>query len=217
MSAVLYHLQNADPQERAAAIEHASDVLRRGGLVIFPTETVYGIGCDALNADAVENLYRAKKRPYDKPLLLHLYDREQAERASVLDEKARKLLSAFTPGPFSLIVPKKEIIPPIVTSGGNTVGLRFPSDPLFLELAETFGGILAATSANLSGFSSAKNGEAVAELKEIADVILENGECLFSMESTILSMTGKTPRILRQGALPREEIEKVIGICESSV
>ena len=217
MSAVLYHLQNADPQERTAAIEHASDVLRRGGLVIFPTETVYGIGCDALNADAVENLYYAKKRPYDKPLLLHLYDREQAERASVLDEKARKLLSAFTPGPFSLIVPKKEIIPSIVTSGGNTVGLRFPSDPLFLELAETFGGILAATSANLSGFSSAKNGEAVAELKEIADVILENGECLFSMESTILSMTGKTPKILRQGALPREEIEKVIGICESSV
>ncbi|MBQ0092776.1 MAG: threonylcarbamoyl-AMP synthase [Clostridiales bacterium] len=217
MSAILYHLQNADPQERTAAIEHASDVLRHGGLVIFPTETVYGIGCDALNADAVENLYRAKKRPYDMPLLLHLYDREQAERASVLDEKARKLLSAFTPGPFSLIVPKKEIIPPIVTSGGNTVGLRFPSDPLFLELAETFGGILAATSANLSGFSSAKNGEAVAELQEIADVILENGECLFSMESTILSMTGKTPKILRQGALPREEIEKVIGICESSV
>ena len=217
MSAVLYHLQNADIQERKAAIEHAVRVFREGGLVIFPTETVYGIGCDALNADAVEALYRAKKRPHDKPLLLHLYAGEQAERAAVLDDKARNLLSAFTPGPFSLIVPKKDLIPAVVTSGGSTVGLRFPSEELFLELAEAFGGIIAATSANLSGFSSAKNGEAVAELTEIADVILENGDCKYSLESTILSMTGKTPRILRQGALPREEIERVVGICESSV
>lgn len=217
MSAVLYHLQNASAEERKAAIEHAVRVFREGGLVIFPTETVYGIGCDALNPDAVESLYRAKKRPHDKPLLLHLFSREQAERASVLDDKARNLLSAFTPGPFSLIVPKKELIPPIVTSGGSTVGLRFPSDALFLELAEAFGGIIAATSANLSGFSSAKNGEAVAELTEIADVILENGECEFSLESTILSMTGGTPVILRAGALPREEIEKVVGKCASSV
>ena len=215
MSAILYHLQNSDDANRKKAIAAAAEALREGKLVIFPTETVYGIGCDALNPEAVDALYRAKNRPYDKPLLLHLYDQKQAERSAVLDEKANLLLKTFTPGPFSLIVPKKELIPSIVTSGGDTVGLRFPSDPTFLELAEEFGGIIAATSANLSGFSSAKDGKAVEELIEIADVILENGECRYSLESTILSMTGSGPRILRQGALSREKVEEVIGPCES--
>lgn len=214
MSALIFHLKNCDKTEYENAIQTAAETLKQGGLVIFPTETVYGIGCDALNEDAVSHLYAAKKRPADKPLLLHLYSLEQAKQASYLDEKALSLLSAFTPGPFSLIVKKKPVVPSVVTSGGDTVGLRFPSDPVFLELAERFGGILAATSANLSGFSSAKDGEAAAELAEIADVILENGECKFSLESTILSLAGEKPRILRQGALARADIEREIGPCD---
>ena len=214
MSALIFHLTNCNKTEYEKAIQIAAETLKQGGLVIFPTETVYGIGCDGLNTDAVKRLYAAKKRPADKPLLLHLYSLEQAKQVSELDEKALSLLSAFTPGPFSLIVEKKPVVPSVVTSGGDTVGLRFPSDPVFLDFAKCFGGILAATSANLSGFSSAKDGEAAAELAEIADVILENGECKFSLESTILSLTGDRPRILRQGALARADIEREIGPCD---
>lgn len=214
MSANIFHLTGADAEERTAAVREAAEALRRGGLVVFPTETVYGIGCDALNADAVAGLYRAKLRPPEKPLLLHLYDRKQIGMVSEPDERAEKLLARFTPGPLSLIVRKKALIPGIVTSGGDTVGLRFPSDPVFLAVAEAFGGVIAATSANLSGFSSAKDGASAAELCAFADVILDGGACEYALESTIVSLTGSTPRILRSGALPRSEIEKEIGPCD---
>lgn len=196
------------------AVKAAADAIKEGKLVVFPTETVYGIGCNALDRNAVKCLYAAKKRPLDKPLLLHLYSMEQAEQMAVLNDEARALLRAFTPGPLSVILPKRQCVPYEVTSGGETVGLRFPSNPLFLSLAREAGVPIAATSANLSGFSSAKDGKAAAALADFADVILDGGVCEYALESTVLSLVGTRPKLIRQGALSKEKIEEVIGRCD---
>jgi L-threonylcarbamoyladenylate synthase len=167
-----------------------------------------------LDETAVERLYCAKQRPLDKPLLLHLYSIEQAKRYSHLQGDAESLLTRFTPGPLSVIVKKKAEIPSIVTSGGDTVGLRFPDEPLFLAIARKAMIPIAATSANLSGFVSAKDGEAASQLSDIADLIIDGGPCRFSIESTILSLLGERPKLLREGAIRREEITEVIGPCD---
>ncbi|MCH5184212.1 MAG: threonylcarbamoyl-AMP synthase [Oscillospiraceae bacterium] len=195
----------------AEGIRHGAEVLRKGGLVVFPTETVYGIGCNAMDPQAVSRLYRAKNRPAEKPLLLHLYSMEQAEQAAVLDDRARKLLRVFTPGPLSVVLPKRPCVPYEVTSGGETVGLRFPSHPLFLALAREAGVPIAATSANFSGSVSAKDGKAAAEaLSEVADVVLDGGRSAYAMESTVVSLVGEQPKLLRQGAIPWERVEWVL-------
>lgn len=212
MSAVIYHTMSKIRYE--LIIDTAATVLREGGLVVFPTETVYGIGCNALDAEAVRKLYRAKQRPLDKPLLLHLYEIAQAEELAYLDDRARRLLSAFTPGPLSVIAKKRDAVPYEVTAGGETVGLRFPSNRLFLDLAKKTGVPIAATSANLSGFASAKDGKAAAELADIADVIIDDGECAYSIESSIVSLANQRPELLRIGAISKEKIEEVIGICD---
>lgn len=200
--------------DAVSAIQSAAEAIQGGKLVIFPTETVYGIGCNALDPNAVRNLYLAKKRPFDKALLLHLYSLEQARSLAVIDDRAERLLQMFTPGPLSVILQKRPCVPYEVTAGGETVGLRFPSNSLFIEIAKSAGVPIAATSANLSGFSSAKDGKTASELADIADVIIDNGACEYSMESTIVSMLGDRPRILRQGALKRSKVEEVIGICD---
>jgi len=212
MSAIVYRLQEQTQYDEA--IHAAAEALREGKLVVFPTETVYGIGCNALDAESVRNLYSAKQRPLDKPLLLHLHDLAQAEQLAYLDERARKLLAAFTPGPLSVITQKREIVPKEVTSGGETVGLRFPSNKLFLDLAKEAGVPIAATSANLSGFASAKDGKAAMELADIADIILDGGTCTYSVESTIISLVGQRPKLLRIGAIDKQTIEEVIGTCD---
>ena len=195
------------------AVSAAAEAIRRGGLVIFPTETVYGIGCDALDAGAVKSLYEAKNRPSDKPLLLHLHSLEQASELAHLDESALTLLEQFTPGPLSVIVRKKAIVPLEVTSGGDTVGLRFPSHPFFLALSREAGVPIAATSANRSGASSAKDGNAAA-FTDQADVIVDGGVCAYSVESTIVSLVGETPKLLREGAISRAELSEVLGLCD---
>lgn len=209
-SAKIYILQAGDEAARDAAIRDAAETLKRGGLVVFPTETVYGIGCNALDREAVKRLYLAKKRPADKPLLLHLHSMAQAEEAAFLDERAKLLLRAFTPGPLSVVLPKRECVPQEVTSGGETVGLRFPSHPLFLALAREAGVPIAATSANFSGSVSAKDGqEAIEALSGVADVVLDDGRCPYALESTVISLVGQ-PRLLRQGATTWERIETVL-------
>lgn len=208
MGAKVYALQSNTESRRNEVIREAAELLRRGGLVVFPTETVYGIGCNALDVRAVERLYRAKNRPKDKPLLLHLHSMEQAEQAAVLDDRARTLLGAFTPGPLSVVLQKRPCVPYEVTSGGETVGLRFPSHPLFLALAREAGVPIAATSANFSGSVSAKDGQTAADaLSEVADLVLDDGPCAFAMESTVVSLVGERPQLLRQGAIPWERIE----------
>ncbi len=212
MGAKVFRLQQKDQYQ--TAIQTAAKALREGKLVVFPTETVYGIGCNALDVNAVRNLYTAKQRPHDKPLLLHLHDMAQAEELAYLDDRARELLAAFTPGPLSVITKKRESVPYEVTSGGETVGLRFPSNELFLALSREAGVPIAATSANLSGFSSAKDGKTAEELSDIADVILDGGVCAYSIESTIVSLVGSRPKLLRIGAIDRKTVEEVIGLCD---
>ena len=208
-NASVYCLQSNT--DYAEGIRHGAEVLQQGGLVVFPTETVYGIGCNAMDPRAVSRLYRAKNRPAEKPLLLHIYSMEQAEQAAVLDDRARKLLRVFTPGPLSVVLPKRPCVPYEVTSGGETVGLRFPSHPLFLALAKEAGVPIAATSANFSGSVSAKDGKAAAEaLSEVADVVLDGGRSAYAMESTVVSLVGEQPKLLRQGAIPWERVEWVL-------
>lgn len=195
------------------AVSLGASFLREGKLVVFPTETVYGIGCNALDESAVEALYRAKNRPKEKPLLLHLHSSAQAEACAYLDDSARHMLTAFTPGPLSVIVKKRPLVPSVVTSGGETVGLRFPDEPLFLAMAREADLPIAATSANLSGFTSAKDGDAAREMAEVADLIIDGGACAYSIESTILSLAGDTPKILREGAISKEKLMEVMGQC----
>lgn len=195
------------------AAEAAGQALRQGKLVLFPTETVYGIGCDAMNPDAVALLYERKRRPREKALLLHLHSFAQAESAAFLNDDARRLMDLFCPGPLSLILPKKEIVPEIVTAGGSTVGLRFPSNELFRMISESFGGCIAATSANISGMPSAKDSGALKELEEIADVVIDGGPCQYSFESTIVSLTDGVCRMIREGVISARKIEEEAGIC----
>ena len=195
------------------AVKSAAEAIRNGGLVIFPTETVYGIGCNALDTQAVRSLYAAKNRPADKPLLLHLHSLEQASELAYLDESALALLERFAPGPLSVIVHKKSIVPGEVTSGGETVGLRFPSHPFFLALSREAGVPIAATSANRSGDTSAKDG-ASAAFTDQADVIVDGGVCTYSVESTIVSLAGERPKILREGAITRDKLSEVLSLCD---
>ncbi|MBP5230688.1 MAG: threonylcarbamoyl-AMP synthase [Clostridia bacterium] len=198
-----------NPDLLEEAVREAAYALRSGGIVLFPTETVYGVGCDAMNPEAVRRLYERKRRPADKALLLHLHSVEQAEAVSVLSEKAKRLLRAFCPGPLSLIVPKRDILPDAVTAGMDTVGLRFPSNPVFLAVSQAFGGWIAATSANRSGSPSAKDSGDLKDAEEIADVILDAGPCRYSFESTVLSLIEDPPVILRQGVVTEKQIREV--------
>ncbi len=201
---------NIDP----TAVNECAHALKNGGIVVFPTETVYGIGASAFDASAVASLYEKKQRPLDKPLLMHISSLEMAHSVGVLDERASELIRRFAPGPLTLIVPRKPELPSISVSGGDTVGLRFPSNRVFLEISHAFGQPIAATSANISGHKSAVSSDELAPVLGICDVVIDSGECELGLESTILSLVGDRPRILRQGSFPRELIEEVLGKCE---
>ena len=207
---IIYKLDGNNPDRDTLLL--CAQRIKEGGVLAFPTETVYGVGADALNVRAVEDIYYAKERPKNKPLLCHVGSIEQAEEIAVLTEDAKKLIAAFTPGPLTVIVNKKQCVPDIVTAGGDTVGLRFPSNPAFLLLSEYVGCPIAATSANISGNISAKSGdEVVKELSDRVDIIIDTGYTEYGLESTIISLVGE-PRVLRQGAVERSEIEKVIKL-----
>lgn len=195
-------------------INKTAELLKNGGLLVFPTETVYGIGADAFNARAVKSLYEKKQRPLDKPLLMHISGIDMAEEVGVLDDTARELIKRFSPGPLTLVVKKKPAVPSVAVSGGETVGLRFPSNKIFLEISKAFGKPIAATSANLSGFKSAVSATELDAVKSVADIIIDGGSCVFGLESTIVSLVGERPKILRVGSFPKEKIEEVLGKCE---
>ena len=189
------------------------NALKEGKLVVFPTETVYGIGVNALDEAAIKDLYSKKQRSFDKPLLMHISSLEMAEDIAVLNDKARELIKRFSPGPLTLVVKRKNNVPAVAVSGGETVGLRFPSNPLFLQISKAFGAPIAATSANLSGNKSAVRAEELKSVLNIADYVIDDGECELGLESTILSLVGETPKILRLGSFPKEKIEEVVGKC----
>jgi L-threonylcarbamoyladenylate synthase len=191
----------------------AAAVLRRGGLVAFPTETVYGLGADATNADAVTKIFAAKGRPSTNPLIVHVADAAVARRyATAWPPAAAQLADRFWPGPLTLVLPKAPDIVPAVTAGLNTVGLRVPDHPVALQLLREFGGAVAAPSANRSNRVSPTTADHVREeLGDAVDLVLDGGPCRVGIESTVLDLTTERPTILRPGGLSREQIEAVVG------
>lgn len=199
-----------------AEIARAVEILRSGRLVAFPTETVYGLGADATNAEAVRRIFAAKGRPGTNPLIVHVADAAVARRyARVWPEEATELAERFWPGPLTIILPKQPVIVDEATAGLDTVGLRVPNHPLALEMLRAFDGPVAAPSANRSTRVSPTTAEHVRqELGDAADFILDGGPCAVGIESTVLDLSGGRPAILRPGAVTREQIEEVIGPVE---
>jgi L-threonylcarbamoyladenylate synthase len=195
-----------------SAIDLAARILREGGIVAFPTETVYGLGADACNPTAVARIFEAKRRPRIDPLIVHVAEPEDASRYGVLAHaSARELMQRFWPGPLTLVVPKRESVPAIVTAGLDTVALRCPAHPVASELIRAAGRAVAAPSANLSGSVSPTEARHVAEqLSGAIDLILDDGRCGVGVESTVLALT-EPPRLLRAGGVPVEELEPIVG------
>lgn len=196
-----------------SAIEKAGEILKNGGLAAFPTETVYGLGGNALDAKASEKIYAAKGRPSDNPLIVHIGRMEDLETvAANVPESARKLAAACWPGPLTMIFEKSEAVPYGTTGGLETVAVRMPSDEVARALIDVGGGYIAAPSANTSGRPSPTMAEHVEEdLTGRIDMILDGGPVSIGLESTILDMTVTPPMILRPGAITKEMLEACIG------
>ena len=198
------------------SIQLAAEIIRNGNLVAFPTETVYGLGADALNAHACAKIFAAKNRPSFDPLIVHIAELSWlAKVCSPFDEHARRLVEKFWPGPLTLIVPKTDLVPDIVTAGLPHVALRMPNHPVALSLLRAAQTPVAAPSANPFGYISPTTAQHVAEqLGPQVDLILDGGPCTVGVESTILDLTAEQPRLLRPGGLPLETLEATLGAIE---
>jgi L-threonylcarbamoyladenylate synthase len=193
----------------------AARLLSKGRLVAFPTETVYGLGADAENPQAVAGIFDAKGRPRIDPVIVHVVDLEMAQRYAHIPQAAMILVENFWPGPLTIVVPKKSTVPYIVTAGLDTVGIRVPAHRSALDLIRAFGRGIAAPSANLFGHVSPTEAAHVAEqLSEGVDGILDGGACVVGLESTIVSFSRSAPTILRPGGTPREDLERFLGPME---
>ncbi len=193
-------------------ITKAVTILHQGGLVAFPTETVYGLGADARNPDALKKIFQAKQRPMDHPLIVHLANISQiSEWAEDISDDAWLLAKTFWPGPLTLILKKALEVPNLVTGNQITVGLRIPNHPVAQALLKAFGGGLAAPSANRFGRISPTTAEAVREeLGDAVDFILDGGACQVGLESTIVDVRGEEPVILRPGMITAKQIETIL-------
>ena len=194
-------------------MEKAGAILKRGGLVAFPTETVYGLGANALDEEAAKKTYAAKGRPSDNPLIVHVANAEVLEViAEQVSDKAKLLIDKFWPGPLTLIFNKTKYVPYGTTGGLETVAVRMPADEIALALIRAGGGFVSAPSANTSGRPSPTSASHVADdLAGKIDMILDGGSVDIGVESTILDMTAEPPMILRPGAITKEMLEEVIG------
>lgn len=194
------------------SIQHAVDLLRQGQLVAFPTETVYGLGADASNPEAVAKIFAAKGRPADHPLIVHIAGADQINAwADEVPEAALRLAEAFWPGPLTIILNKKAEVPAAVTGGQNTVALRVPANPVALQLLQAFGGGIAAPSANRFGHISPTQASHVAEdLGDSVACILDGGPCSVGVESTIIDLSDEQPAILRPGRITRSQLKAVL-------
>ncbi len=194
--------------------KHAVDILKSGGLVAFPTETVYGLGALATDEQAVRKIFEAKGRPSDNPLIVHIGNPDLISLfATTISEHAERLIEAFWPGPLTVVLKKKPgIIAPSVTPGVETVGLRMPDHPVALELLKALNGPIAAPSANRSGKPSPTTAYHVADdLSGLIPLIMDGGQTGIGVESTVIDMTTTPPTILRPGGVTREMIESKIG------
>ncbi|MBZ5495498.1 MAG: threonylcarbamoyl-AMP synthase [Acidobacteriia bacterium] len=206
-------LDASDP----AAIEEAAAVIRQGGLVVFPTETVYGLGADACDPLAVARVFEVKQRPRMDPIIVHVSSPVSAQLYGRFPEEAGLLLQRFWPGPLTVVVPKTGLVPPIVTAGLDTVAIRMPAHPAALALIHAAGRALAAPSANIFGCISPTEARHVAaQLSDHVDLILDGGPCVVGVESTVLSLAGAVPRILRVGGVSLEALREILGRLEWS-
>jgi L-threonylcarbamoyladenylate synthase len=199
------------------AIAEAARLVRAGRLVAFPTETVYGLGANALDAAAVQGIFEAKRRPADDPLIVHVTDARALERVARPNEAARRLAERFWPGALTLVLPRQPIVPPAVTAGLETVGVRVPSHPVALDLLRAADLPIAAPSANLFGRPSPTRAEHVLEdLGGRVDLVLDGGTTMVGVESTIVDLASGAPRLLRPGGVPAEAIEAALGVALQS-
>lgn len=196
-----------------ADVARAATVLRDGGLVAFPTETVYGLGCDAESPAALRRLFAVKRRPIEHPVIVHLAGAEALESfVTEVPSTARALVDAFWPGPLTIVLRRSGRIPDEVTGGRDTLGLRVPDQPVARALLGAFGGAIAAPSANRFGKVSPTTAADVrADLGDDVDLILDGGPCRVGIESTIVDCTGAAPAILRLGGVAQAGIEDVVG------
>lgn len=194
-------------------IREAGKIIREGGLIAFPTETVYGLGADALNADAVAKVYAAKGRPSDNPMIVHIAEEEQlSDLALEITEDMLVLMKAFWPGPMTMVVKRKDIVPNVTTGGLDTVGVRMPLNEVARELIRLSARPIAAPSANLSGKPSPTTYKhCVDDLTGRVDGIIMGEDCSFGIESTVVDMTGQVPMILRPGMITKEDMEGALG------
>ncbi len=192
-------------------IRKAAKLLLDGELVAFPTETVYGLGANALNADAVQKIFTAKDRPADNPLIVHVASAGAAETLCHMTDDARALMTAFWPGPLTLLLPKKPVIPAVTNAGLKSVAVRMPDHPVALKLLKASGLPVAAPSANRSGRPSPTTARHVwDDMHGRIPMILDGGPCRVGLESTVLDMTGDTPAIVRPGGVTLEMLSAVL-------
>lgn len=204
-------------REEEAGLKRAGEVLKQGGLVAFPTETVYGLGGDALNPESSRKIYAAKGRPSDNPLIVHICRMEDLYPiVTEVPREAEKIAEAFWPGPLTMILPKSDIVPPETTGGLGTVAVRMPSHPVAQRLIDYAGGYVAAPSANTSGKPSPTRASHVAEdLDGRIDMLVDGGEVGIGLESTIIDLTVLPPQVLRPGYITAEDLRRVLGAVEA--
>lgn len=210
MKAELLKVTDAAPG--SPAIAHAADIIRRGGLVAFPTETVYGLGAHALDADAVARIFDAKGRPSGDPVIVHVASADAVNGvAASVPASARRLMSAFWPGPLTIILERSPAVPLRVTAGGDTVGVRVPAHPIALALLRAAAVPIAAPSANRFSRPSPTTAADVAEdLGDVVDLILDGGPTTHGVESTVVDCTSADPVVLRPGAITLEALQSVL-------
>ena len=212
MKTIIKKISDAESAEYSEILNKASEIIKRGGLVAFPTETVYGLGADAFNPEAVNKIFKAKGRPQDNPLIVHIGSLDELPK--LIGEKnkiADLLIENFWAGPLTLIFKKNNIIPSEVTGGLDTVAIRFPSLKITRDFINAAGAVVA-PSANTSGKPSpTKASHVIYDLENKIDMIIDGGDSEFGLESTIVDVSGEKPYLLRPGLVTKEMIEKVIG------
>lgn len=194
-------------------INKPAEIIKKGGIVIFPTETVYGIGTNGLDSKAIEKLYKLKKRPYNKPISLLVSDINMVNLvAKDITDLEYRLMERFFPGPLTIILKKKDIVPDILTAGKGTIGIRMPSGEIARRIIESVGNPIAASSANISGKPSKTNIKTLVEdFKEQVDYFIDGGENEIGIASTVVEVVDGIPNILREGSITRDKIEKIIS------
>jgi len=187
-------------------ITSAAETVKKGGLVIYPTETVYGLGCDPLNVDAVKQLLTVKGER-NKPLPILASSISEADKIAFISSRGRRLATRFWPGPLTMVFPKKPILPDVVTFGWDSVGLRIPCNDVALDLIRLAGGLLVGSSANRSGEAPPRAVQELSrELKSMVDVILDCGAAVHGMPSTVADLTSENPKILREGPVSLQQL-----------